>query len=95
MDYTGLAVWRPGLLRSDGLPDLEHAKTAVLNSLSSASGQRTYKHAIREVALTRTRLALEVVGWYLRGPRQHRQAGIVLVSSVKKRIEGRCSAANK
>ena len=30
------------------LPDLEHAKTAVLNSLSSASGQRTYDHAIRE-----------------------------------------------
>ena len=29
------------------LPDLEHAKTAVLNSLSSASGQRTYEHAIR------------------------------------------------
>ena len=30
------------------LPDLEHAKTAVLNSLTSASGQRTYDHAIRE-----------------------------------------------
>ena len=30
------------------LPDLEHAKTAVLNILSSASGQRTYEHAIRE-----------------------------------------------
>jgi hypothetical protein len=30
------------------LPDLEHAKTAVLNSLASASGQRTYEHAIRE-----------------------------------------------
>jgi integrase len=30
------------------LPDLEHAKTAVLNSLTSASGQRTYEHAIRE-----------------------------------------------
>ena len=28
------------------LPDLEHAKSAVLNSLSSASGQRTYDHAI-------------------------------------------------
>ena len=32
------------------LPDLEHAKTAVLNSLTSASGQRTYDHAIRELA---------------------------------------------
>ena len=30
------------------LPDLEHAKTAVLNSLTSASGQRAYDHAIRE-----------------------------------------------
>ena len=27
---------------------LEQAKTAVLNSLTSASGQRTYEHAIRE-----------------------------------------------
>ena len=30
------------------LPDLEHAKAAVLASLTSASGQRTYDHAIRE-----------------------------------------------
>ncbi len=30
------------------LPDLEHAKAAVLNSLISVSGQRTYEHAIRE-----------------------------------------------
>ena len=30
------------------LPDLEHAKTSVLNSLTSASGQRTYDHAIRQ-----------------------------------------------
>ena len=40
------------------LPDLEHAKTAVLNSLTSASGQRTYEHAIREF-----------VGWYCSEPR--------------------------
>jgi integrase len=40
------------------LPDLEHAKTAVLNSLASASGQRTYEHAIREF-----------VGWYCSEPR--------------------------
>ena len=40
------------------LPDLEHAKTAVLNSLSSASGQRTYEHAIREF-----------VGWSCSEPR--------------------------
>ena len=30
------------------LRDLEHAKTAVLNSLTSGSGQRTYDHATRE-----------------------------------------------
>src|SRR5262245_64305714 len=40
------------------LPDLEHAKAAVLNSLSSASAQRTYDHAIREF-----------VGWYCSEPR--------------------------
>ena len=40
------------------LPDLEHAKTAVLNSLTSASGQWTYDHAIREF-----------VGWYCSEPR--------------------------
>jgi len=40
------------------LPDLEHAKTAVLNSLTSASGQRTYDHAIREF-----------VTWYCSEPR--------------------------
>jgi hypothetical protein len=40
------------------LQDLEHAKTAVLNSLTSASGQRTYDHAIREF-----------VAWYCSEPR--------------------------
>jgi integrase len=40
------------------LPDLEHAQTAVLNSLTSVSGQRTYDHAIREF-----------VAWYCSEPR--------------------------
>jgi integrase len=40
------------------LPDLEQTKTAVLNSLTSASGQRTYDHAIREF-----------VTWYCSEPR--------------------------
>jgi integrase len=40
------------------LPDLEQAKTAVLNTLTSASGQRTYEHAIREF-----------VAWYCSEPR--------------------------
>ncbi len=38
------------------LPDLEHAKTAVLNSLTSASGQRTYDHAIREFVADKGRV---------------------------------------
>jgi hypothetical protein len=53
---------KPGRKKSPkrilALPDLEHAKTAVLNSLTSASGQRTYEHAIREF-----------VGWYCSEPR--------------------------
>src|SRR3954452_13741480 len=40
------------------LPDLEQAKTAVLNSLTSASGQRTYDHAITEF-----------VAWFCSEPR--------------------------
>jgi hypothetical protein len=30
------------------LPDLEQSKTAVLNSLTSRSGQRSYDHAITD-----------------------------------------------
>ena len=40
------------------LPGLEQTKAAVLNSLTSASGQRTYDHAIREF-----------VTWYCSEPR--------------------------
>ena len=40
------------------LPDLEQSKSAVLNSLTSKSGQRTYNHAIDEF-----------VGWYCSEPR--------------------------
>jgi hypothetical protein len=40
------------------LPDLEHAKSAVLSSLTFRSGQRTYDHAIREF-----------VAWYCSEPR--------------------------
>ena len=39
------------------LPDLEQVKTAVLNSLTCASGQRTYEHAVREF-----------VAWYCSEP---------------------------
>ena len=38
------------------LPDLDHTQTAVLNSLTSASGQRTYDHAIREFVRPNLRL---------------------------------------
>ena len=44
--------------RTLALPDLEHTKSAVVNRLSSASGQRTYAHAIDEF-----------VGWYCSEPR--------------------------
>jgi len=40
------------------LPDLEHAKRAVLNSLTSADAQRGYRHAIDEF-----------VDWYCSEPR--------------------------
>src|SRR5215831_14901917 len=40
------------------LPDLEQANSAVLNTLTSKSGQRTYDHAITEF-----------VGWYCSEPR--------------------------
>jgi integrase len=49
------------------LPDLEHAKTAVLNSLTSASGKRTYDHAIREF-----------VAWYCSEPRLAFNRAVVL-----------------
>lgn len=51
------------------LPDLEQARAAVLNSLSSVSGQRTYDHAIDEL-----------VRWYCSEPRigvqSHRRAPV-------------------
>src|SRR5436853_6417837 len=40
------------------LPDLEHSKSAVLNSLPSVSSQRSYDHAIREF-----------IEWYCSEPR--------------------------
>jgi hypothetical protein len=49
------------------LPDLEHAKTAILNSLTSAGGQRAYEHAIRGF-----------VGWYCSEPRRAFNRTIVL-----------------
>jgi hypothetical protein len=44
--------------RALALPDLEQSKAAVLNSLTSKSGQRTYDHAISDF-----------VDWYCSEPR--------------------------
>src|SRR5262249_6022356 len=49
------------------LPDLEHAKTAGLNTLTSARGQRPYEHAIREF-----------VSWYCSEPRLAFNRSVVL-----------------
>src|SRR4030095_7556536 len=61
------------------LPDLEHAKTAVLNSLTSVSGQRTYDHAIREF-----------VAWYCSEPRLAFNRTVVLRYRIH--LEQRSSA---
>jgi site-specific recombinase XerD len=49
------------------LPDLEHAKSAVLNSLSCPDGQRGYRHAIDEF-----------VDWYCSEPRLSFNRTVVL-----------------
>lgn len=49
------------------LPDLEHSKTSVLNSLTAPSSWRSYEHAIREFAdwyCSEPRLVLTVVTRY-------------------------------
>ena len=49
------------------LPDLDHAKSAVLNSLSSLDAQRGYGHAIDEF-----------VDWYCSEPRLSFSKSVVL-----------------
>src|SRR5437879_2729047 len=49
------------------LPDLEQAKSAVLNTLTSVSGQRTYDHAINDF-----------VEWYCSEPRLSFNRTVVL-----------------
>src|ERR671924_517539 len=53
------------------LPDLEQAKSAVLSSLTSRSGQRTYDHAIREF-----------VAWYCSEPRLAFNRTVVLRNRI-------------
>jgi hypothetical protein len=50
------------------LPDLEQSKSAVLNSLTSLSSQRTYDHAIREF-----------IEWYCSEPRLAFNKTVVMV----------------
>jgi len=52
------------------LPDLEQAKSAVLSTLMSKSGQRTYDHAITEF-----------VEWYCSEPRLAGQSSFVTEST--------------
>ena len=49
------------------LPDLEQSKSAVLNSLTSPSSQRSYDHAIREF-----------IDWYCSEPRLSFNRAVVL-----------------
>ena len=49
------------------LPDLDQAKSAVLNSLSSSDAQRGYRHAIEEF-----------VDWYCSEPRLSFRKSVVL-----------------
>ena len=63
------------------LPDLEQAKSAVLNTLTSRSGQRTYDHAINEF-----------VEWYCLEPRLAFNRTVVLQYRISLEIE---SASNR
>jgi hypothetical protein len=69
------------------LPDLEHAKTAVLNTLTSASGQRTYDHAIREFVTWYWRHATSATNraGEPRGPRGYERFPICLLRDSFKR----------
>jgi len=69
-------AWRPSVIKRKShtqnkrtttkpvlrLPDLEHAQTAVLNSLTSPDAQRGYRHAINEFA-----------DWYCSEPRRNQE----------------------
>jgi integrase len=65
--------------QSLALPDLEQTKSAVLNTLTSKSGQRTYDHAINEF-----------VDWYCSEPRLAFNRTVVLRYRIH--LEQRCLA---
>ena len=62
------------------LPDLEHAKSAVLSSLTSIEAQRGYSHAINEF-----------VDWYCSEPRLAFNRSVVL--RYRSHLESRHLAA--
>ena len=49
-----------------GLPDLEQAKTAVLNTLTSKSGQRSYERAITDssIGTVQSRASRSTAPWF-------------------------------
>jgi hypothetical protein len=63
-----------------GLPDLEHGKVAVLNSLTSLDLQRGYRHAIDEF-----------VDWYCSEPRLALNRIVVLRYRFVPRIPATCT----
>jgi hypothetical protein len=54
------------------LPDLEQSKAAVLNSLTSKSGQRTYDRAITDFVDFRASAGRSQIGSSVDTPRQRR-----------------------
>src|ERR1700689_606084 len=71
--------WKPKkILR---LPDLDHAKTAVLNSLGSPDSQRSYRFAIDDF-----------IAWYCSEPRLAFNKTVVL--RYRMQLEGRHLAAS-
>ena len=63
------------------LPDLDHSKLAVLNSLTSPASRRVYQHAIEKF-----------IGWYCSEPRL--AFNRLVVVRYRMHLESCCLAAN-
>ena len=72
------ANYRRAILR---LPDLDHSKAAVLNSLTSPGSRRVYRYAIEQF-----------IAWYCSEPRL--AFNRIVVVRYRMYLEGRCLAAN-
>jgi hypothetical protein len=66
------------------LPDLEHAKAAVLNSLNSADAKRGYRHAIDEF-----------VDWYCSGEPGADELDLGIRNSLCRRNQRKSTLANR